>query len=278
MAHNVESVIWQRMAEAETNPLKRWYVRQQWRKFERFEQWAYSTAPLTVAVSPADAFRIRTEYAGRRVEVIDNGVDTEFFRPDDTPRDPKRVLFLGSLDWRPNLDGVRWLLDAVWPKVVAREPTARLALVGRRPPQWLRQRVAATASVELHADVPDVRPHLAAAGVLAVPLRVGGGSRLKILEALAAGTPVVSTTVGAEGLDLQGDRHLRLADDAEALTGALLAGMADPSADARLAEAGRRRVLDRYDWGGLADRLDAVWQDLAGVAQSRWQPRPVAVA
>src|SRR5207248_7650671 len=113
-----------------------------------------------------------------------------------------------SLEWRPNLDAVRLLLDRTLPAVRAAEPDVRLSIVGRRPPAWLVQRARTEPGVELHADVPDVRPHLARAAVLAVPLRIGGGSRLKILEALGCGVPVVSTRVGAEGLDLRDGEHL----------------------------------------------------------------------
>ena len=114
----------------------------------------------------------------------------------------RSVLFLGSLDWRPNLDAVALLLDDIFPQVRAQVPAATLSLVGRHPPDWLQARVAATPGVRVLADVPDVRPFLATCGMLVVPLRIGGGSRLKILEALATETPVVSTRVGAEGLQL----------------------------------------------------------------------------
>jgi glycosyltransferase involved in cell wall biosynthesis len=259
VAHNVESLIWQRYHETETNPLKRWYVGRQWRKFERFESWAYGSADCTVTVSAEDAARVRGWFGGGRVQVIDNGVDPCYFRPAPAPGRMGTVLFLGSLDWRPNLDGVAQLLERVFPAVRSREPEARLCLVGRNPPAWLRRRTAATDGVELHADVADVRPYLAAASVLAVPLRVGGGSRLKILEALASGVPVVSTRVGAEGLCLEPGRHLTVADGIEDLAGALLRCLREPAAAREQAACGRRVVLERYDWDVLADRLEQVW-------------------
>jgi glycosyltransferase involved in cell wall biosynthesis len=266
MAHNVESLIWRRYTEAEANPVKRWYVRRQWQKFERFEGWAYAAATSPIAVSRDDADLIREQFGARRVEVVDNGVDTGYFRPQrDVERDPGRVLFLGSLDWRPNLDGVAQLLDDVFPLVRKQVPSATLSLVGRRPPEWLRQRAAETSGVELFPDVPDVRPFLAGCGILAVPLRIGGGSRLKILEALATETPVVSTTVGAEGLKLIAGRHLIVADEPAAFAAALIEGIRRPNELQETAEQGRTAVLARYDWGPLADRLDAVWRSVAGV-------------
>lgn len=266
VAHNVESMIWRRYRDTEANPLKRWYVDRQWRKFERFEQRAYAESGLTVAVSPEDADRIRAEYHGRRVCVVDNGVDTAYFRPAAGSREPNRILFLGSLDWRPNLDGVSLLLDRVFPAVREAEPSARLDLVGRNPPDWLRRRVAECAGVELHGSVADVRPYLARAGMLAVPLRIGGGSRLKILEALASAVPVVSTRIGAEGLCLNAGQHLTVVEDVKDMAEGLISAIRHPELMHDQAERGRAVVLERYDWGRLADALERAWFDVAGRA------------
>lgn len=263
MAHNVESLIWRRYTETERNPLKRWFLRRQWKRFEHFEAWAYSAATRAIAVSPEDADLMRERFGTPSPAVVDNGVDTAFFQPDPgIGRDPSRILFLGSLDWRPNQDGVRVLIDDVFPRVQRAEPTARLVVVGRKPPPWLKE-LASRPGVELHADVPDVRPFLHAAGVLAVSLRVGGGSRLKILEALATGLPVVTTTVGVEGLRLIDGEHCDVADTAEAFAAALVDVLRHPEAAARAAARGRERVLAEYDWSGLAEKLGAVWRAAA---------------
>jgi glycosyltransferase involved in cell wall biosynthesis len=265
MAHNVESLIWQRYHETEPNPLKRWYIGEQWRKFERFERRAFAEADTVVAVSPEDAALITRRFGARHVDVVDNGVDTDYFQPRPGERDPMQILFLGSLEWRPNLDAVDQLLEHVFPAVRAAEPGARLCLVGRNPPPTVHLRAAEQANVELHANVPDVRPFLARSGVLAVPLRIGGGSRLKILEALAAGVPVVSTRVGAEGLWLEPGRHLTVVERPEDMAAALVQVIRAPGPAQAQAECGRQRVLARYDWGLLADKLEQVW--LASAAQ-----------
>lgn len=259
MAHNVESVIWQRYHETERNPLKRWYIRRQWRKFARFERDALKAASLTVAVSDLDAERFRTDLGVPAVDVVDNGVDTAFFTPDDTPRRPEVLLFVGSLEWRPNLDGVAQLIDHVFPTVRARVPNAELWLVGRNPPVWLHAAAARTPGVTLHASVPDVRPFLREAGQLVVPLRIGGGSRLKILEALATGTPVVSTRIGAEGLALDPGRHFVQTEGVEDMADAVVAAINDPTRMESSAALGRRQVLKLYDWEALADRLERLW-------------------
>ena len=266
MAHNVESLIWRRYTEAADNPVKRLYIREQLRKFERFERWAYSSATAAVAVSREDAALMRSDFGATRVHVVENGVDVDFFRPQrDVDRDPAQMLFMGSLDWRPNQDAAVQLLTEVLPRVRARVPHATAVLVGRRPPDWLRAKVTATPGAELHADVPDVRPFLARCGFLVVPLRIGGGSRLKILEALAAGTPVVSTRVGAEGLELAPDRDLIVADTPAELVDATLAAIRRPEELADTAESGRERVLAHYSWDLLAERLDRVWNAVARV-------------
>ena len=264
MAHNVESLIWQRYTEAADNPLKRWYIRQQLRKFERFERWAYSAATTAVAVSREDAALMRKDFGATRVSVVDNGVDVDYFHPQrDVDRDPACMLYMGSLDWRPNQDAAVQLLTDVLPRVREQVPHATAFLVGRRPPDWLRARVDATPGAELHADVPDVRPYLARCGFLVVPLRIGGGSRLKILEALAAGTPVVSTRIGAEGLDLTPDRHLLVSNTSDELVRAAVSAIHQPEELAEMAEAGRQRVLARYSWDLLAERLNDVWNSVA---------------
>lgn len=259
MAHNVESTIWQRYWETESNPFKRWYIRQQWLKMRRFERTILRQANLTVAVSDLDAQRFRQELGVPCVEVVDNGVDTSYFCPDDSPRRPEVLLFLGSLDWRPNQDAVRQLLDLIFPIVQARVPQAELWLVGRNPPPWLVQ-AARRPGVHLHASVPDVRPYLRQAGQLVVPLRVGGGSRLKILEALACGTPVVSTRIGAEGLHLENDLHLVQVECIEEMAEAILASIHDRERMNKLTLRGRQQVLRLYDWNGLAQRLESLWQ------------------
>jgi len=157
------------------------------------------------------------------------------------------------------------MLDHVFPQVIAQEPGARLCVVGRHPPAGLVRRLEGTQGVELHADVPDVRPFLGQSGVMAVPLRIGGGSRLKILEALACATPVVATRIGAEGLRLTDGEHLTVVEDCKAMTAALVAVLRDPEPALSQAERGRQVVLEHYHWDALADRLERVWLSCAGV-------------
>jgi glycosyltransferase involved in cell wall biosynthesis len=259
MAHNVESLIWQRYYQHEPHPAKRWYIKRQWRKFQRFERQIFAAATRTVAVSDNDAALARGEFGATGVEVVENGVDAASFAPDGSARDSRRILFLGSLDWRPNLDAVQLLLDQIFPQVLKHEPAAQLVLVGRKPSAWLVDRVIGYPNVELHADVADVRPFLRQCGMLTVPLRIGGGSRLKILEALATECPVVSTRVGAEGLELIAGQHFAQADAAEGMAAALVEGIRHPQRLLEMARLGGQLVRQRYDWSILAAKLEAVW-------------------
>jgi polysaccharide biosynthesis protein PslH len=259
-AHNVESLIWKRYGETESNPARRMFVRQQWRKFERFEREAFLAADRVLAVSTADADLARNLYGPVALDVVDNGVDINGFSGLAPRPGSSQILFLGALDWRPNIDALDLLLGTIFPAVRANNPRARLAVVGRHPSPALRQRIEMTAGAELHADVPDVKPFLQSSAVMAVPLRIGGGSRLKILEALAAGLPVVSTGVGAEGLEIEDGIHYVKADTASAMSAALVAALADTAIHFKQAAAGRLAVAARYDWPMLAARLERSWE------------------
>lgn len=259
VAHNVESLIWQRYCETETSRCKRWYIRRQWKKFERFERRVFREAADVIAVSEADAQLARERFNAPRVTVVENGVDLASFRPTNTPRNASEILFLGSLDWRPNLDAVQILLDYIFPMVHTQEPQAKLLLVGRKPPQWLVDRVRHCEYAELHGNAADVRPFLHRCGAMVVPLRIGGGSRLKILEALAVQCPVISTRIGAEGLDLIPGEHYVERNDSAGIAAALVHAIREPRSIREMARLGHQVVRARYDWPILAEKLEAVW-------------------
>ncbi len=259
-AHNVESDIWRRYRENEPRALRRAYIALQHRKVARFERSALARADLVTAVSDHDAERIASWTGQRRVAVVSNGVDRAWFapRPDvEVARD--EIVFVGALDWRPNQDGLEWFLADVLPRVRLVAPRTRFTIVGRAPPAALAARWGRLPGVSVHGSVPDVRGFMARGGSFVVPLRIGGGSRLKICEALAMERPVVSTTVGAEGLDL-GD-GLAIADGAEAFANAILDQLARPDPAVEQARRGRARVLERYEWDVIAPIQDAAWRE-----------------
>ena len=217
--HNVEAEIFARHATQATNPLMRGIWADQHRKMVRFEREQLRRFTTVVAVSARDAAWFGAQYALQGVETIPTGVDLDYFAwqeppPVDEAR-PPHVVFTGSMDWAANVDGMVHFVSEVWPRVRSQRPDARLTIVGRDPPAVLMQLARASTGVSCSGFVPDVRPFVRDAHVFVIPLRVGGGTRIKAFEAMAMGCPVVSTAIGIEGLDVEPDEHYLLRDSAE---------------------------------------------------------------
>jgi glycosyltransferase involved in cell wall biosynthesis len=258
MAHNIESQIWARRAKHSRTFLERIYFGLQGRKMASFERLAMERADAVATVTDLDLKQVRN-WGIRSPALVENGVDLDEFSPSQERPAAMEILCLGSLDWFPNVDGVNYLIDEVMPLIVARMPAVRLRIVGRRPPKKLQDRIARLPWLDFVGQVSDVRTWLARASVVIVPLRIGGGSRIKILEALAMGKPVVSTTIGAEGLAVSGETHLLLADSPEELARRTIELLKSPELGSRLGEQGRKLVQERYSWDRAADALEAAW-------------------
>jgi glycosyltransferase involved in cell wall biosynthesis len=213
--------------------------------------------------SQEDARVLRRRYGALDVEVVPSGFDPALFTPSTppAPRAARRLVFLGSMDYAPNVEGVLRFARAVLPRVQAEVPDAVLDVVGRAPTPEVRG--LSGASVRILGEVPEVRSHLGGAAALVVPLRIGGGTRLKIVEALALATPTVSTTIGAEGLGLVHGEHLLLADDDAAFAHATIGLLKDPARAAELGARGQAFVHERYRWSALAHDLVDYWERVA---------------
>lgn len=254
--HNVESALWRRQAACEAHPVRRAAFALEARKMARYEPRAVARFHHVVAVSAPDATTLRSMTDPARVTVVPTGVDLAGFRRAATePGDAgPLVVFLGSMDWEPNIDGVEWLVRAVWPTVRAAVPEARLRIVGRNPHARI-QRLACDA-ITLTGRVSAVADHVRDAAVVVVPLRIGGGTRLKIFEAMAMRKAVVSTSIGAEGLEVRHGHDILLADDAPAFAAHTIAMLRDVGARTRLADAGAR-LAARHDWSVVVDAFHA---------------------
>jgi glycosyltransferase involved in cell wall biosynthesis len=189
------------------------------------------------------------------VVVIPTGVDTTYFAPSTVAERPRHLVFSGSMDWLPNEDGMLYFVHEILPLIRQQEPSVTVTIVGRSPTPSVA-RLASDAGIEVTGRVDDVRPYLAAAAVYIVPLRIGGGTRLKIFEAMSMGKAVVSTTVGAEGLPVTAGEHLRLADDPDEFAGAVVHLLRSPIERAQLGTRARHLVATTYDWAAAATELE----------------------
>lgn len=272
VAHNVESRIWRRYFEVEPNPPKKAYIYLQWKKMEQFERKVFSLFTRTVAVSDQDKAVIAQWTSEDRIAVVPNGVDVDYFNPSGIPQQPHSLVFTGALDWRPNVDCMLYFLDEIWPVVLQSFPHSSLTIVGRRPIAALQDRVSGVQSIKLTGTVDDVRPYMEKATVYIVPLRVGGGSRLKILEAFSMRKAVVATSIGAEGIEAVPGEHLLIADDTQSFAAAITHLFQDHELRIRLGTAGRSLVEKKYQWKTLAEKLERVWIEAANSHALRLDP------
>lgn len=296
--HNVEAMIWKRMAETKTSSVVRAYFRGQWRRMERYEQRLCAACAGVIGVSADDCRVMREQYGlGNVLGDVPTGVDVEYFAEgaagtEDAGRQakpaeagasnaedpalpgvvvrvppsggsrcelkrarPPSLLFLGSMDWMPNIDAVVWFAREIFAPIQAAVPGVTLTIVGRTPTPAVHQLAAANPAITVTGTVPDVRPYLRQAAVCVVPLRAGGGTRIKIFEAMAAGLPVVSTRIGAEGLPVTDREHLLLADRPAEFAEAVVELLRQPELRRRLAGNGRQLVCTRFSWEQAAARF-----------------------
>lgn len=263
-AHNIEHRLLTRVAGTSDRLLKQQFNTSEARKLRRLERDIWLRATRCLATSEVDAEVIRAS-CSTPVDVIPNGVDLDFFQ--QTPlckATPGNVVFTGAMRHQPNADAAVWYATGIHQHVQKALPGATFTIVGADPPPAVTQ--LNSPSIIVTGQVPDVRPWLADAQVVAVPLRSGGGTRLKILEAFAAGRPVVSTTVGSEGLDVKNGVHLLLADSPEAFAGAICRIANDPDLARTLTSNARSLVEERYSWETIVASLV---QSLNNVIQGR---------
>ncbi len=258
-AHNAEYDLQKRVYMV-ARAAERWvaaaYSYVQWQRLMSFERTTCRAVRQVLAVSQADAQALRA-LSGAPVQVIPNGIDTEAYI--HTPTKPvdlgKAVLvFTGKMDYRPNVDAVLWFADAVFPRVRAMRPEARFVVVGQKPHARLA-RLKDMPGVTLTGWVPEIKPYLHAASVYVTPLRMGSGTRFKVLQAMASGVPVVSTSLGAEGIKLTAGQDILLADNAADFADAVLGLLGNPARRAAIAEAARAVVCRRYDWSVITPPL-----------------------
>jgi polysaccharide biosynthesis protein PslH len=268
-SHNIDYELARQYARAGDSLVRRLYARANWRKLRREELGTYRDADGVYLCSAADERRLLDQVPGVRTAVIPNAADVEYYqpRPTDPRPDGRTVVFFGLLSYVPNLDGVIHFVEDIWPRIAEAHPDARLKIVGGRPPPSLL--ALAGPRVELTGFVPDLRPHLAAAAAVVVPLRLGGGTRLKIVEAMAMGKAIVSTTLGAEGIEAAPGRDLLIEDQPAAFADAVNRLLADPHLAACIGQSARRLAVERYSWSGAAQTLEGFYRRILQVGSLR---------
>ena len=260
--HNVEATIWRRHYEVATNPLWKAISRWEWRKMEAAEHryLRLATRVLTVSETDRDAFATFLDMA--KLTVIPTGVDVDYFQPMPAEETANSLVFTGSMDWLPNEDAIFYFSDAILPVVKQQCPDISLNVVGRNPSRKLQALAERETSIRLTGWVNDIRPFVARGSVCIVPLRIGGGTRLKIFEAMAMGKAVVSTSVGAEGLAVRSGENIILADSPKDFAQSIVSLLSDPKRRQQLGTAARALVQENYSWTRVAQDFASTLQDV----------------
>jgi glycosyltransferase involved in cell wall biosynthesis len=258
--HNCESAMAARRAKQEPNPFKRAYLHNQARKLRRLEEQLCHQFDLNLAVSHLDAQALQAHDPGAHLHIVENGTDTDYFHPSSSEPEPNTLVFSGSLDWYPNVGGIRFFCHEVWPKLKQKSPGIRLYLAGRSPSREIVRLAESDQAIELIANPVDIRPWVWKAAVFICPIIDGGGTRLKILDAFAMGKAVVSTAAGAEGLEVSPGIDLLVADRPEEFSEQIVHLLRHDDSRKRLAGSARRVVENLYGWRTVAGHLLQAYQ------------------
>jgi glycosyltransferase involved in cell wall biosynthesis len=239
---------------------RRLYHTINWSKLRREELATYQAADGVFLCSATDERRLLNLAPNIRTAVIPNAADVEYYRPraGDPLSDGRTVVFFGHLSYVPNVDGVAYFVRDIWPRIAASHPDARCKIIGTSPSPSLL--ALQGPRIEVTGFVPDLRPHLATAAAVVVPLRLGGGTRLKIVEAMAMAKAVVSTSLGAEGIEAVSGRDILIEDEATAFADAVNRLLADPDLARRIGQSARELAVERYAWTGAARALEAFYR------------------
>ncbi len=257
--HNVEFLLRRRKWEVERNPLRKFIFGSEWRKTRTIEAEVCRSFDHVIAVSPEDQGVLQHEFGIEDVSILPAGVDTDFFSPRESQSDHGRIVFVGSMDWDPNEDGVLWFVREIYPRVRGEIPGARFTIVGRSPSSRLCAIAGQEQGIEITGRVPDVRSYVSQAEVVVVPLRVGGGTRIKIPEAMAMGKAVVSTPVGAEGLPFKAGQEICIAESPDQFAQAVVQLLKNSSLRTSIGSAARQAAI-KHSWIHVVSQLENVLQ------------------
>jgi len=258
--HNVESTIWERYCQEILNPLAKVYAQLQFKKLYRYESRIVEDFDRCLMITEKDKERIKRMNPAVKACVIPAGVDTSYFHPLDVPIEPYSIVSVASMDWLPNIEGVLWFYSTTWSLVKKRIPQVKLYIVGKNPPTEVEG--LAGKDIIVTGFVRDVREYMAKAAVFIVPLRSGGGMRIKILNALAMGKAVVSTSVGCEGIDVENGRNICIANTEKEFAERIIELLEDESKRKELGEKGLNLIRQKYQWERIAERIEDEYKEV----------------
>ncbi len=256
--HNVETTIWQRHVEQARSFAQKQFFRLQAAKMQGYEGRVCRASKFVIAVSAKDAQRFRAMFGVERVQEVSTGVDIDYFRPPAEAAAAGDLVFSGSMDWLPNVDAMEWFLAEVLPLIHTKRPATTVTIAGRSPDARVVRAAAGLAGVTVTGSVPDMRPYLWGAKASIVPIRIGGGTRLKIYECMAAGLPIVSTAVGAEGLAYTAGEDILIADEPAAFAAACLRVLEDDATRRSIAANALRLVESRFSWAAVTVEFEQI--------------------
>lgn len=255
--HNVESVILRRFVDSQSSKPLQWFARLEYRKMSRYEPEMCRRFDAIWVTTEVDKKLIAPWLLPQQhVQVLPIGVDTDYFQPESRKRDGRTLISIGTLSWPPNADGVLWFYGEVYSLIKKRVPNIKFVIVGANPPPAIR-RLAEDPSVEVTGWVDDIRPLMARSTAMVVPLRSGSGMRVKILNALATGLPVVSTSVGCEGIAATPGDDILIADDGDTYVQRIVTLLKDQRLQRKLSKNGDRLIQERYSWNAIYDQIEA---------------------
>lgn len=266
--HDIVYELLGRMATSERSFLRRAYNSAEARKFKREEIERWKQASACIVTSSREVPIVRQAGITVPVLVAPNGVDVEYFAPSTQPVEPDTLVMTGLMRYRPNIDAAAFFVSEVFPQILAARPNARIYIVGGDPPEEVTR--LANDRVIVTGGVPDVRPYVHRAAVVVVPLRMGGGTRLKVLEGLSMKKAMVSTSIGCEGIDVEDEKHLLIRDDADSFAKAVLRLLDTPAAGTDLAQSGYELVVQKYRWEMVVEKLEGLYEQL--VSERAAQP------
>ena len=267
--HNVEAVIWKRYFLVHKNPLWKLVAWREYQTMARAERHFTTMADHVLTVSDEDRKTFLEFLPEEKVTTVPTGVDLDYFKPAESPERSHSLVFTGSMDWLPNEDAIIYFSTEILPLVQQRFPDVTLSVVGRRPTRKVLTLAENNPAIRVTGAVDDIRPYVNEAAVYVVPLRIGGGTRIKIFEAMAMGSAIVSTSIGAEGLPVSHGKDILLADSAEAFANRTVALLTQPAERRRLGLAARALVESRYGWAEVTNVLEKVLIRVAKANESR---------